>query len=151
MITARTKKQLIIFVIMSQHILSPLVHVIVQPFFVISTLHMPIVMLQVQTIIPFIMQHMLHIPPASIWQRFCIIEHAVASSHVQLTFIPPVTFSIVIVQRGIIIMFIGIAVPAGDVIGFIPMPAIRSVMNPAMVPTTRSATCSISSPRLAKW
>lgn len=51
--------------IMSQQALSPLVQVTQQPSFVISTLHAPIVMLQQHTVMPFIMQHMLHMPLAA--------------------------------------------------------------------------------------
>ena len=51
--------------IIAQQPASPLVQVMVQPALVISHLHMPIVKLQVQTIMPFIMQHALHMPPAS--------------------------------------------------------------------------------------
>jgi hypothetical protein len=91
--------------IMSQQALSPLVQVTLQPSLVISTLHAPIVMLQVQTTIPFIMQHMLHMPPAIIVQRFCIIVQAVGSSQTQVIFMPPAHFSTFIVQRGTITMF----------------------------------------------
>ena len=106
--------------IMSQQALSPLVQVITQPSLVISHLHMPIVMLQQHTIMPFIIMHMLHMPPAIIVQRFCIMVQAVGSSHMQVIFMPPVHFSIIILHRGIIIMFgamplIGIPIP-------VPMP-----------------------------
>jgi hypothetical protein len=115
--------------IMSQQALSPLVQVTQQPSFVISTLHAPIVRQHVQTIIPFIMQHMLHMPPAIIVQRFCIIVQAAASSHTQVIFIPPGHFSSFMVQRGTIIMFgvmagmppIGIALP-------MPVIAVRSII-----------------------
>jgi len=59
--------------IISQHLASPLVQVMTQPSFVISTLHIPIIRLQ--------LQHMLHLQPAIILHRFCIIVEAVASSH----------------------------------------------------------------------
>jgi hypothetical protein len=52
--------------ITSQHALSPLVQVITHPSLVISTLHIPHVRLQQQTIIPFIVQQTEHIPPAII-------------------------------------------------------------------------------------
>ncbi len=117
--------------IMSQHILSPLVQVTQHPFAVISTLHAPIVMLQQHTVMPFMVQHMLHIPPAIMVHRFCIMTHAAGSSHMHVIFIPPAHFSIFIVQRGTITMFgamTGMPMPipvAGDedgiaaVIGFI--------------------------------
>jgi hypothetical protein len=120
--------------IMSQHALSPLVQVMQQPLAVISHLHMPIVMLQQHTIMPFIVQHMLHIPPAIMPHRFCIIVQAAGSSHEQVTFIPPAHFSTFIMHRGTITMFgampldMGIPipipmpiplVPVAEVIGFI--------------------------------
>jgi hypothetical protein len=115
--------------IMSQHILSPLVQVRQHPLAVISHLHMPIVMLQQHTIMPFIVQHTLHIPPAIMVHRFCIIVHAAGSSHEQVIFIPPGHFSTFIVQRGTITMFgaIGAAV---EPIGMFPIPVIieRSII-----------------------
>jgi hypothetical protein len=125
--------------IMSAHILSPLVHIIMQPSLVISILQAPIVMLQQQTIMPFMVQVMLHMPPAIIVQRFCIIEQALASSHMQVTFIPPVIFSTFMVQRGTITMFgaigapvppIGIPIPIGIPLAGIPgIPiAVRSII-----------------------
>jgi hypothetical protein len=99
---------------MSQHFGSPLVHVMTQPLSVISHLHMPIVMLQQHTIMPFIIMQQLHIPPAIIMHRFCIMLHAIESSHTHVIFIPPVHFSNFMVQRGTIIMFIPV--------GMLPMP-----------------------------
>jgi hypothetical protein len=100
--------------IILQQSASPLVQVIAQPSLVISHLHRPIVRLQQQTIIPFMTQQQLIIPPAIIWQRFCIIPQAAGSSQVQVIFIPLLIFSILIVQRGTIMKFgaVGI-VPAG--------------------------------------
>jgi len=49
--------------IMAAHWASPLVQVTETPLSVISHLHMPIVRLQQQTIIPFIIRQQLHIPP----------------------------------------------------------------------------------------
>ena len=88
--------------IMSQQALSPLVQVMQTPSSVISHLHMPIVRLQQQTIMPFIIMQQLHMPPAIIVQRFCIMLQAILSSQVQVIFMPPVHFSIFIVQRGTI-------------------------------------------------
>jgi hypothetical protein len=86
------------------HIASPLVQVMVQPISIISILHMPIMpMLQVQTHIPFIMQHMETMPPCIMVQRLFIISAAVLSSHIIVHFIPPAIFSIFMVQRGIIV------------------------------------------------
>jgi hypothetical protein len=111
--------------IMSQQALSPLVQVTQQPSLVISTLHAPIVRLQQQTVIPFIMQHRLHIPPAIMAHRFCIMAQAVGSSQLQVTFIPPVTFSTFMVQRGTMTMF-GVVV-AGMLVGIpVPIPAIAA-------------------------
>ena len=65
-----------------------------------SHLHMPMVRWQQHTIMPFIMQQQEHMPPWNIMQRFCIMLHAIGSSQLQVIFIPPVHFSIFIVQRG---------------------------------------------------
>ncbi|QJX00750.1 hypothetical protein FTUN_8382 [Frigoriglobus tundricola] len=115
--------------IMSPHILSPLVQVTQHPVAVISHLHMPIVMLQQHTIMPFIVQHMLHIPPAIMPHRFCIMVHAAGSSHEHVIFIPPAHFSTFIVQRGTITMFGAIGM-AGVLIGMFPIPdiAARSII-----------------------
>src|SRR5438105_432861 len=96
---------------------------------------MPIVRLQQQTIMPFIMQQQDTMPPASIEQRFCIMLQAVGSSQVQVIFMPLVIFSIFMVQRGTI-MKLGVpgamvGVPIGDAPGIpipgIPMP-VRSII-----------------------
>jgi hypothetical protein len=57
--------------IIAQQFLSPLVQVMQMPISVGSKLHMPMVILQQQTIMPFIIMQKLHIPPAIIEQRFC--------------------------------------------------------------------------------
>jgi hypothetical protein len=108
--------------IMSQHALSPLVQVTQQPSLVISTLHMPMVRLQQQTIMPFIIMQQETIPPASIWQRFCIMAQAWASPQEQVIFMPPVHFSIFMVQRGTIsqLLMVGIEPVPPAVVGFIP-------------------------------
>lgn len=114
--------------IMSQHALSPLVQVTQHPSLVISTLHAPIVRLQQQTIMPFIVQATLHMPPAIIVQRFCIMVQAVGSSQEQVIFIPPAHFSIFIVHRGTITMFgIVAGIPAPMPIGIaLPIPVIEA-------------------------
>jgi hypothetical protein len=94
--------------IISQHLASPLAQVIVQPSLVMSHLHMPMVRLHCMTIMPFIIMQQPTMPPASMVQRFCIMEQATASSHEQVIFIPSLVFSIFMVQRGTIIKF-GIA------------------------------------------
>jgi len=116
--------------IMSQHILSPLVQVTQHPLAVISHLHIAIVRLQQHTTMPFIVQHTLHMPPAIIAHRFCIIAHAAGSSQVQVIFIPPAHFSTFIVQRGTITMFDAVGT-VGVVVGIpipIPVIAVRSII-----------------------
>jgi hypothetical protein len=138
--------------IMSAHVLSPLVHVIMHPLAVISILHMPIIRLQLQTIMPFIVQHRPHIPPAIMAQRFCIMVHAAGSSHEQVIFIPPGHFSTFIAHRGTIIMFgampVGIDIgmpmpiavlPVAEVIGFIIAVMVES---PVMLGRAGHAECS---------
>jgi hypothetical protein len=88
--------------IISQHLASPLVQVMLIPSGIISHLHMPIVKLQQQTIMPFIMQQQLHMPPVSIVHRFCIMLHAALSSQEHVIFMPPLIFSILKTQRGTI-------------------------------------------------
>jgi len=115
--------------IMSQHILSPLVQVRQHPLAVISHLHIAIVMLQQHTVMPFIVQHTLHIPPAIIAHRFCIIVQAAGSSHTHVIFIPPAHFSTFIVQRGTITMFgvmlAGIGMPMP--IPMLPVPVVAAI------------------------
>jgi hypothetical protein len=119
----------IIFIIMSQqhwiisqHILSPLVQVKQTPSLVISHLHIPMVMLQQHIIMPFIIMQQLTIPPPIMVQRFCIIAAAVSSEHMHIIFIPSLHFSIFIVHRGIIIMFIvPVDAAIGDIIPVAPI------------------------------
>jgi hypothetical protein len=108
--------------IISQHLGSPLVQVMQTPSLVISHLHMPMVRLQQQTIMPFIMQQTLHMPPAIIVQRFCTMLQAILSSQEQVIFIPPVHFSILKVQRGTIIQLVEAGMPVGLPIVELPMP-----------------------------
>ena len=98
--------------IIAQHWSSPLVQVMQMPSSVISHLHMPIIMLQQQTIMPFIIMQQLHMPPAIMVQRFCIIVADILSSHLHVIFMPPLHFSIFIVQRGTIIHCGGIGMVA---------------------------------------
>jgi hypothetical protein len=94
------------------------------PSLVFSHLQTPIVMLQQQSIIPFIMQQQLHMPPAIAAHRFCSMLAAILSSQEQVIFMPPVHFSIFILQRGTIIMFM-----AGALAGIcVPMPGIMPGM-----------------------
>jgi hypothetical protein len=124
--------------IMAQQSLSPLVQVMQTPFSIISHLHIPIIRLQQQTIIPFIIRQQPHMPPASIVQRFCIIPADILSSLLQVIFIPPGHFSTVMMQRGTIIMFVPVGIVPGaaivpDPIAGAPMPGMaipdRSIIN----------------------
>ena len=83
---------------------SPLMQLIVHPISVISILHIPIDIEQLQTIIPFIMMQQPIIPPAIMLHRFCNIAADILSSHVHMQRMPPDIFSILIVQRGTIII-----------------------------------------------
>jgi hypothetical protein len=129
-ITQQQQPAAIIFIMQSQHAwimsqqaLSPDVHIIMQPSAVISHLHIPIIIPQVIIGMPFIiMQHDI-IPPAVIIIMFCIIVHCILSSHIHMIFIPPSTFIMVILQRGVIIMF-----------GIIPIPGIIIPPIPLMLP-----------------
>ena len=112
--------------IIEQQAGSPLVQVMQTPSSVISHLHMPIVMLQQQTIMPFIIMQQLHMPPAIMVQRFCIIVADIVSSHLQVIFMPPLHFSIVIVQRGTIIHC--------GVVGMVGMVAVPPIAPGAMGP-----------------
>lgn len=79
--------------IISQQCLSPEVQVMQQPQSVISTLQMPMVRLQVQTVTPFIVQQTEQRPPINAVQRFCIMLLAVGSSQTQVMRTPLATFS----------------------------------------------------------
>jgi len=110
---------------------SPEVQVTVQPSLVISHLHMPMVRLQQQTIMPFIMQQQEQVPPWSIMHKFCIMLQAIGSSQEQTTFMPPAHFSNFMVQRGTMIMpgAAGAAVPIGLPVIMPGMPTlVRSII-----------------------
>ena len=100
---------------MSQHILSPEVQVRQTPLGIISHLHMPMVRLQVQTGMPFIIMQQLTMPPAIMVQRFCIMVQAALSSQVQVIFMPLASFSIFIVQRGIMSHWAPVGIVMGAV------------------------------------
>jgi hypothetical protein len=78
------------------------------PISIISNVQAPMVMLQQHIIMPLHMQHIEHMPPAIMLQRFCIIMALVLSSQVQTHIMPLSVFSIFIVQRGIIMPIEGI-------------------------------------------
>jgi hypothetical protein len=122
--------------------LSPLVQVRQTPCSVISHLHMPIIRLQQQTIRPFIMVQQLHMPPAIMVQRFWSIEADVASSLVQVIFMPPVHFSIFIVHRGTIIMFVPAGIAPGPPI--IPVPMVGLAMPGIPIPARSISLVVIS-------
>jgi hypothetical protein len=105
---------------------SPLVQVIVTPFLVMSHLHIPMIKLQEQTIMPFIIMQQVHMPPASIVHRFCTMLHAVSSSQLQVIFMPPVHFSILIVHLGTIMKLVPVGMPVGA-----PIPGV-AIPGPAM-------------------
>src|SRR5262249_13489559 len=113
--------------IMAQHCASPEVQVTVTPLSVISHLQMPMVRLQQQTIMPFIIMQQLHIPPWNMLPRSCTIWQAIASSHEQVIFIPPVHFSILNVHRGTMVQLVGAIVGAVPRPGM-PMPIPRPGM-----------------------
>jgi hypothetical protein len=126
--------------IMAQQSLSPLVQVMQTPISVGSHLHMPIMRLQQQAIIPFIIMQQLHMPPAIIVQRFWSMPAETLSSQTMVIFIPPSHFSKVILQRGTIVMFApaavapaGLVMPAGDDIPIPVIIPIRSVIVPVIV------------------
>jgi hypothetical protein len=142
--------------IMLLHSASPDVQVIMHPSLVISHLHIPMVRLQQQTIMPFIMQQSEHMPPWSIMQRFCIMLHAIGSSQEQWIFMPPLHFSIFMVQRGTMSMLgiIGAADPPivdGAMPG-IPMPGIpmpipvRSIIIVLVIDLYSLRSCEPASP-----
>jgi hypothetical protein len=114
------------------------VQVMQQPSSVGSHLHIPIARVQQHIIIPFMMQQQLHIPPAIIEQRFCSMVADILSSHLQIIFMPPVHFSMVILHRGTIIQFgaVGIAVA-------VPIPAVWPVPIPGIPMPARSITIAL--------
>jgi len=108
--------------IISQHLASPLVQVSETPSLVISQWHMPIVRLQQQTMVPFIMQQSVHIPPCSMVHRFWTMPAATLSSQSQTIFIPPFERSTLKVHRGTIIQLGNPGVPPGMAGAVAPIP-----------------------------
>jgi hypothetical protein len=85
--------------------LSPLLQVILQPISIISTVHMPIMpRLQVHMHMPFIIMQHEHIPFCIMLIMLFIMVALTLSSHTQVIIMPPGHFSMVMVQRGAIIM-----------------------------------------------
>jgi hypothetical protein len=135
---------------------SPLVQATQTPLSVVSHLHMPMVKLQQQTVVPFIITQQLHMPPASIVHRFCTMLTAVLSSQEQVIFIPPVHFSMRSVQRGTINQFMlggmaagvptGGVITPGDIIGVVPVPG-RSVVLVLDITELLSRPAVVASPQ----
>ena len=121
--------------IVRQQALSPLVQVMHTPSLVLTHSHLHMAMLQQQIMVPFIVQHMLHMPPAIILHKFCNVAAATSSSQTQVTFMPPVHFSTFIVQRGTIIMPGIIAgIPAiCPIIGIAPVTAALVLMPRSII------------------
>src|SRR5437868_4614835 len=92
------------------------------PSAVISHWHRPMVRLQQHTTMPLSMTQQLHMPPASMVQRFCTMLQAILSSHVQVIFMPPVHFSNLYVQRGTIIKLTPTGMPVGVPVVDVPIP-----------------------------
>jgi hypothetical protein len=115
--------------IISQHLLSPLVQVMQTPFSVVSQRHSPIIRLQQQTILPFIIMQQLTRPLCIMVQRFCIMLHAILSSQEHIMRIPPWHFSNFSVQRGTIIQLAGMVAEPPIMVEPIqaaPMPVIEA-------------------------
>lgn len=110
--------------IISAHLGSPLVQVRQTPSLVISHLHIPMTRLQQHAIMPFIMTQQLHMPPAIMVHMFWTMLHAILSSHEQVIFMPPVHFSIFMVQRGTIIQFGLVGIAEGVAMPGVPIPGI---------------------------
>jgi hypothetical protein len=122
---------------MSQHILSPEVHISVTPLGIVSHLHMPMVRLQVQTVMPFIIMAQLTMPPAIMVQRFCIMVQAALSSQVQTIFMPLASFSIFIVQRGIMSHCAPVGIVMGEVMPGVIVGMLMPVRSIIMVDIQR--------------
>jgi hypothetical protein len=106
---------------------------------------------------PFIMQQTLHMPPASMAHKFCIMLQESLSSQEQVIFIPPLHFSTLKVQRGTITMLATDGIPegapvAGPPIAGIPIPCIpipvRSIITLAMWVTPFPGRSTIADPTL---
>src|SRR5438477_12078859 len=84
---------------------------------------------------PLYMTQQLHMPPASIVQRFCTMLQASLSSQEQVTLKPLVLFSNLKVHRGTIIQFVPAGTPVGVPMGEVPYPGTPS---PGMAVLLRS-------------
>jgi len=113
-----------------QHAASPDIQVMHMPSLVISHLQVPMVMFMVIIGMPFIIMQQDIMEPPIMVQRFCIIAVAISSLLQHIIFMPPSMHSMVMVQRGIIIMFImPIPIWLGIIIGLWPImvPIMRSM------------------------
>jgi hypothetical protein len=108
------------------------VQVIVQPSAVISHLQAAMVMEQVIIGMPFIIMQQDIMPPCIMVIMFCIIEHCILSSHIHMIFMPPSHLVMVILQRGIIIMFMGIIPPIPGIMPAI-VPMFISFIRPVII------------------
>jgi hypothetical protein len=124
--------------IILQHSASPDVQVMHTPLGVDSHLQTHMVMLQQQTTMPFMVQQQDTMPPASMEQSCCIMPHAAASSQTQVIFIPPLHFSIFMVQRGTIVK-LGAVIGMGEPMAGIPMPGTPIAGIPMLVRSIISA------------
>jgi hypothetical protein len=142
--------------IISPHLASPLVQVMQTPSLVMSHLHMPMVRQQQHTIMPFIVQQQLHMPPINDEHRFCTIAVAVASLHMQVSFMPPWHFSILKVQRGTIMkLAMPVGMAPGDPMPAAPMPGmpirVASVIVAVAMQELLSRTRPVGRPQLTEW
>jgi hypothetical protein len=119
----------------SQQALSPLVQVTQTPSCVIAQVQLHMAIEHWQTTMPFFMHTQLHMPSQSILHRFCKVAQAISSSQAQVIFMPPLHFSIFIVQRGTMHRFaaLGMAPLAG-----IDMPG----MGPIDIPGRSIVICA---------
>ena len=111
----------------SQQALSPEVQVMHTPSLVISHLQLHMAKLHWHMTMPFIMHEQLHIPPANMRHRFCNVPHDTSSSHLQVIFMPPAHFSILILHCGTMAM---LGIP--DAIEGIPDMGIDELDMPAI-------------------
>jgi hypothetical protein len=91
------------------------------------------------------MQQQLSMPPAIMVQRFCSMAAETVSSQVHVTFMPPVHFENVMVQRGTIIMFMpGAVVACGPIIPVAPDIGIPGIGIPGMAVPERSIIFAVA-------
>jgi hypothetical protein len=106
--------------IIAAEALSPEVQLMQQPSFVNSHLQMPTVKLHWQHGMPLHVQQQLHMPSASMRQRFCSVPRETSSSQRQWILQPVAVFSNSTLQRGSTHQFALTGEPAGMVPGCTP-------------------------------